>query len=255
MKQKQQRPDLAEGVGPQLTNNSDNCCIQSTPGTVLCQVDKPGNAKGISVKQNNSVSLCVPAATVDEALKWVEKTDPDEIAKKWTNKIRFLDAASQDTIKRAVSTKTGIRLKPLNAELKAAKVTWKQAKVKSINSKRSAKHKAYNIVEIDFDEANTREITLKAARALINDHDPDHDLVLLYGSELVSIQTDSPKTAGSVAQSHNKNIPNPKISLILKCLLSDHMTPSRSGTVLNRQQSIWFEMQKMVTEQYSGQNL
>ena len=214
MNKEQLRPDLAQGIEPQPTNNSDNSGKQSTPLTVLCQVDKPGNAKGIAVKQDNSVSLCVPATTVDEALKWVEQTDPDEIAKEWTNKIRFLAATGQNTVKKAISTKTRISLRPLNAVLKAAKVNWKKVKIKSMNSKQAAKRKTHNIVGIEFDEANTRKVTLEAARALANDNTPGHDLVLRYGSELVSIQSDSPKTAGSVTQLLNKNIPNPKMSVI-----------------------------------------
>ena len=64
------------------------------------------NAEGINIKQGKILSLNLPAATVDDAMKWVEQTDPDEIAGEWVNKVQLLDAAGQDAVKQAVSNKT-----------------------------------------------------------------------------------------------------------------------------------------------------
>ena len=171
--------------------------------------------EGCIIKQRENPALFLPAiATIDDAMKWVKQTDPDNIANEWVNKIQLLDAAGKDTVKRAVSAKTGFKLRPLNAQLKAAAVNQKKKKIVQLNKKHSAKLKAKNIVEIEFDDADTRGVTMKAASAIVNDKDPARDLVLRYGSDLVSIQEEHPKTVRSVTQLYDKNIQYPKMPII-----------------------------------------
>ena len=151
--------------------------------------------------------------TVDDVLKWVTDSPVNVISPGWINKVKQLNDIDRAAIKAAIKGKTGASLSILNQQINNAIKVWKKEEAKALNQKITTARKNKRIVEIDYDPAHTGIVTVKAAKAIVNNPDQEKDTVFKYGNTLASIQVGHPTTVRGLMQL-SSNIKHLKMSIV-----------------------------------------
>ena len=140
---------------------------------------------------------------LDDIIQWIDDTDKKTVLDQWMDKTRGLSAVETDRLRLAVSNKTGAKPRPLSKDLKDRQQQWAKEDRKVKDQQKSDEFNQRGIAKIYYAEHATGEAIEKAARKLFNYTNPDHDLVLRHGSELVSVINARPTTVRMTQQIHD----------------------------------------------------
>jgi hypothetical protein len=163
-----------------------------------------------------ATSVCgVTSLPLEKILQLIEETeDHKTILNGWIDKTRGMNAVSADTVMRAVSEKTGVKLRPLSRDLKTKQCAWQAEKAEARRKNISAKFKAEGLTKISYLAESTGKTTMQVAKILFNDANPAHDLVLRHGTELVSVVKGRPCTVRMIQRIYDSGGEYPEMPIL-----------------------------------------